>query len=64
MVEEKIAVKFDEPVQMDINGHICEEKDAVGFKVTHDIMDLDYFLVADELGGNISQKSNGHIRGT
>jgi len=49
---------------MDINGHICEEKDAVGFKVTHDIMDLDYFLVADELGGNISQKSNGHIRGT
>ena len=64
MVEANIAVEFDEPVWMDSRGNICEEKDATGFKVTYDIRHPDYFLVADELGGNISQKGDGYIGGT
>ena len=64
MVEANIAVEFDEPFWMDTYGSICEENDAAGFKVTHDIRHPDYFLVAYELGGNIRQKGDGHIGGT
>ena len=49
---------------MDAHGNIYNEKDAARFKVTHGVRYPNYFLVADELGGNISQKGDGHIGGT
>ena len=64
MVEDRILVEFDEPVWMDARGNIFEEKYDAGFKVTHDIAHPDFFLVADELGGNESQKGDGHVGGT
>ena len=43
MSEDNIAVGFDEPIWMGAYGNIYEEKDAAGFKVTHDIRHPDYF---------------------
>ena len=34
------------------------------FQRNHRITRPDYFIVADELGGNISQKGDGHAGGT
>ena len=64
MVEANVTFEFDGPVWMDAHGNICKEKDAAGFKVTHDITHSDYFLVADELGDKMSQKGDGHVGGT
>ena len=37
--------------------------DDKGYCCTYDIMPLDYFLIADKLGRNISQKGDGHKGG-
>ena len=65
MSEANMAVEFDEPVQMDSDGQICDEKDSVGLIFTQRMTHTDYFTEADELGGNISQKGDenaGHTR--
>ena len=61
MVEAKITVEFDVPAWMDVHANIREEKYAAGFKVTHDITHPDYLLLANELGGNTSQKGDGYV---
>ena len=64
MVEANVAVEFDEPVWIESDGNFCDKKDSVGFMVTHSITHPGYFMVADELRGNISQKGDMHVRGT
>ena len=46
---------------MDSDGQICDEKDSVGLMVPHNITHPDYFVVADKLGGKISQKGDGNV---
>ena len=64
MVEASIAVEFDEHVWMDSDGYIFDKKDSMGFIVTHSMNHFDYFIVADELGGNVSQKGDVRVGGT
>jgi len=63
MVDCGVASKLDHPVFMDRNGSIVSKNDAYGIKVTHSIDHPDYYMVVDEVGSNLSQKGDGHIRG-
>jgi hypothetical protein len=59
-----LAEKFDEPVWMDKMGNIVDKKeDAFGQKCTIRITHPEYCLVGDEVGGNTSQKGDGHVGG-
>ena len=64
MVAAGIAEVVEEPMHMHKDGNIFSEKDAFGFKVTHETKYPEHFIMADEVGGNISQKGDGHIGGT
>ena len=63
MISAGIAEEHDEPLFVDKAGNVCSEKDAFGFKVSHNIVHPDYFMMADEVGGNASQKGDGHAGG-
>ena len=58
MVEAGIDVEREVPIWMDSKGNICEEHEAFGCKVTHDIIHPDYAIVLDEVGGNTNQKGD------
>ena len=61
MAQAGVAKKRDEAIWMDKSGNIMSEKShSFGCKVTHDIIDPDWCLVDDEVGGNIS---NSHVGG-
>ena len=62
-VDAKVAVERDSPAWMDRTGNVVEESEAFGCKVTHDIIHPEYVLVMDEVGGNTSQKGDGHVGG-
>ena len=64
MVATGIAEGIEKTMRMDKEGNICSENDAFGFKVTHETKYPEHFIMADEVGGNISQKGDGHIGGT
>ena len=61
LVDTKVAVERVPAAWMDRDRFECEEKDAFGCMVTHDITDPDYVLTLDEVGGNTSQKGDGQI---
>jgi len=63
LVAAGVATLLDEPVWMNTNGDIVEEGDACGCKVTIDITKPDVCVVADEVGGNTSQKGDGLVGG-
>ena len=63
LVDANVAVERVTPSWMDRDGFECEEKDAFGCMVTHDITDPDMVLTLDEVGGNTSQKGDGQIGG-
>ena len=63
MVEAGIAVKLDVPVWMDRNGNVCSEEDAFGCKIHHKLLRPDMCVCGDEVGNNISMKSDGHAGG-
>ena len=63
MVDTKLAVKLETPVWKDRAGNVCMEKNALGCKITHNILRPDMCLVRDEVGGNISMKGDGHAGG-
>lgn len=63
MVIAKVAVEFPTPVWMDREGNIVDEKSSFGCKVTHDITKPHCCFALDELGGNTSQKGDGHVGG-
>ena len=48
---------------MDKERNIVAKEDAFGCKVTHNITHHDHVIVLDEVGGNTSQKGDGHISG-
>ena len=62
MVEAGVAILFDKPMFMTNDGKLCDVNNTkrYGHKCTHRLVHLDYCLIADKLGGNISQKGNGH----
>ena len=59
MVDTKVSKKLDIPVWQDKYGNKCAEADAFGCKVTHKITKLDWCLVGDKVGGNLSMKGDG-----
>ena len=63
MEDAKVAVRLAEPIWVDRDGNVCDEKDAFGCKVTHQIIHPEYVIVFDELGGNTSQKGDGNVGG-
>ena len=63
MVEAGVAVKHDTPQWQNTNGDIVGEEDAVGCKVTHDLIHPEMCIVMDEVGGNTSQKGDGNNGG-
>ena len=62
-VDAGVAKERELLVWMNRFGNEVEEKDAFGCKVTHDILHPDYIICMDEVGGNTSQKGDGHIGG-
>ena len=63
MVEAGVAVKKDYPEWMDAYGDIVYEDNALGCKVTHDLIRPEMCIVMDEVGGNTSQKGDGNKGG-
>ena len=61
MEDAGVSERLPEPVWMDCEGNIVEEGKSFGCKVTHWIIDPEMVIVSDELGGNISQKVDGHV---
>ena len=59
MISAGIAEEYEEPMFMDKADNVCSEKHAFGFKASHNIMHPDCFIMADEVGGNASQKVMG-----
>ena len=50
------AVKLDTPVAQDANGERCNDEDAIGCKVTHNLTHPEIYFVMDEVGGNKSNR--------
>ena len=63
LVDAGIAELRDTPIWMDIDGDEVLEDNVFGCKVTHDILHPDYFLVMDDVSGNLNQKCNGNVCG-
>lgn len=59
-----VAEKLDSLVWMNRDGEKCQPIQAFGCKVTHRIKHPDMCIIGDEVGGNSSQKGDGHISGT
>ena len=62
-MDAKVACKYDKPVWQDFDGKECNEAGAYGCKVTHDLTHPEMCVVMDKVGGNTSQKGDGHIGG-
>ena len=63
LVDAKVAYKLNTPIWLDINGNPCHVDDSFGCKVTHSLLTPEMCIVMDEVGGNTSQKGDGHIGG-
>jgi len=61
--DDGLAIERPTPVWMDKNSYIVAKEDAYGCKLTHNITHHDHIIVLDEVGGNTSQKGDGHIGG-
>jgi len=58
-----VAVRLPEPVWMDEEGNHVEKGNADGCKVNINIIKPEMCIVADDVGGNTSQKDDGKIGG-
>ena len=63
MEDAKVATPYAAPMWQDRDGNPCLEKDVFGCKVTHNLTHPEMCVVMDEVGGNTSQKGDGHIGG-
>ena len=63
MEEAGVAKRRDIPVWMDRTGNVCDESEAVGCKVTHDLIHPEMCVVGDEVGGNLNMAGDGHVGG-
>ena len=60
----KLATWLLEPVWMNKLGEVVlDEMKGSGFKVKIDMHSPDMVIVADEVGGNTSEKDDGHVGG-
>ena len=59
MINIAIAVELEVAVWKDERGLDCAEKLFCGFQATHDVGHPTYFLIVDEVRGNVSQKGDG-----
>ena len=64
MCDAGVARKLDSPLWMNRDGEECQPIEGFDCKVTHRITRLDLCIISDEVGGNSSQKGDGHIGGT
>ena len=60
MADSRIAVELEVPHWKDEHGPNYSENPYCRFQVTHEITHLTYFLMANEVGGNLNQKGDGH----
>ena len=58
-----LRLNYKSPIWKDSYANICTEEDSFGYKVTHALTHPEMCIVMDEVGGNISQKGDGHIWG-
>ena len=63
MIDAKVASIYDDPMWQDSDGNPCSESESFGCKVTHNLTHPEMCIVMDEVGGNTSQKGDGHIGG-
>ena len=56
-----VAKLLGTPQWQDKDGDICDEANAYGCKVTHEITHPEYCVVMDEVGGNINQTGDGDV---
>ena len=63
MLNANVAVELSPPVWMDREGNVVEAELSYGCQVTIEIKHPECCLGLDELGGNTSQKGDGHIGG-
>ena len=61
MADAKVACKYDTPIWLDIDGTCCEDYNAFGCKVTHNLLAPEMCIVMGKVGGSTSQKGDGHI---
>ena len=63
MVDANVASIYEDPMWQDCDGTRCNESNSFGCKVTHNLTHPEMCIVMDEVGGNTSQKGDGHIGG-
>jgi len=56
-----VAVRREEYIWMDRSGCIVDESDALGYKVTHNLIHPDMCIIGDEVGGNLNMSGDGYI---
>ena len=54
LVENNLEKLIDEPFYVDMDGKECEEKYALGRKITHHFLHSEMCVVFDETGGDTS----------
>ena len=64
MEECGVAICNQQPILMDRMGVKCDNDGLFGLPCTHTLKHPDMCLAVDEVGSNLSQKGDGHIRGT
>ena len=64
MEDAGIAIKLVTPKWQNQDGKDCAEEDAFGCKITHYFPFPEMGFVMDEVGGNTSQKGDGHMGGS
>ena len=64
MIDSNLAMKLEEPVWMNESGnHVSNENNALGCKVTHQILHPDWCLIGNKTGGNLNVKGDGQVGG-
>ena len=63
MEDAGVAARLIKPAWQDEDGSPCDESSVFGCKVTHTLTHPELCFVMDEVGGNISQKGDGHMGG-
>ena len=61
MFDTSVAEKLYSRAWVNRDGEECQHIEAFGCEVTHRIKHPDICIVDDEVGGNSSQKNDGHI---
>jgi len=56
-----VAKLLDTPQWQDKDGDICDEAQVYGYKITHKITHPEYYVVMDEVGGNINLLSRAPL---